>query len=696
MSDAFEFYIDIEDNAGALLGPGPITSAEKWTYMARMDGAGRASFAMPASDPKAALIVRKRKARAWALVGGVWTEVGALIIDRIDRKPRADGIVWLTVAGDDEVRELAGRSVGDLDLSGGGLGESHLIAVGLIASTISSPWAVIPSGSPGNDYVYARFAGESALSAFRSVADKTLTHFYRSGPRQLTFASDFTPSGIRAIQADADDLAPETCAIVSLTESIETYDLLTRIVPLGAGNGEARLTLAASSRTAPTGFTVNKPANYLQHNASVTEFGVIDAPWIEFKDIRPVSNTDADMQAAADMLFDQALKELIRRAILTQSAFYAVELAGCSQLLKPLQTLRLVYQDLDAGMDIDTDVNILSATWEVTTDGIQTTAVELSTYDTWPETDIGAIVERITEGTVYQAHPQLNANAYVIAYTKHLDEVQANPAEFRFRFDQEVTQLTRVCFDFQLLPLESTVTAVGLEQTTGGVISTTFTGSSGGESTPNTGASSASNTTSQSTSDSGAPSGGDTGTGGQHQHVVTIQEVGSAGGLFPLYASGSPAYIAALGAGIDIDIFSSSSGNHSHDIGHNHPIAHSHGIAHTHVITHTHTFTPAVTMVYGLFRDSVANVFALDDLEYSLDGTTWYYFITGVNGYVSLGGGWHRVDITELVQNPTTFRPLASNNLLQIRRKTLGATGKRTTIDAQLSVRSIIQSIAFS
>ena len=68
-------------------------------------------------------------------------------------------------------------------------------------------------------------------------------------------------------------------------------------------------------------------------------------------------------------------------------ASYTVTLAGCARLLRPLQSLRLVYRDAAAGIDVDRDVNILSATWEVTAAGIQTTAVELSTGDLWPQDD---------------------------------------------------------------------------------------------------------------------------------------------------------------------------------------------------------------------------------------------------------------------------------------------------------------------
>ena len=823
-------------------------------------------------------------------MGGAWVEVGAFIIDRIDRKPGPDGLVWLTASGDDEIRELAGRSVGWLELASASAGITHAAALTAIGAAVATGWTLVPAASATNNYVYARFAGESVLAALVGVAQKTQTHFYRSGPRALTFASAFTSSGVRAIQASG-DLVTETAAIVDLSEQIDTFDLLTRIVPLGAGNGEARLTLAASSRTAPSGYTVNKPLNYLQHNASVTTFGVIDAPWIEFKDVRPISNTDADLQAAADMLFDQALKELTRRAIDMQVATYAVNLAGCSRLLRPLQSLRLVYRDIDSGINIDQDVNILAATWEISADAIQTTAVELSTSDLWPQDDVGAVVERMNEGTVYQAHPQLNANAYVIAYTKHLDETQANPAQFRFRFDQEVTQLTRVCFDFQLLPLESTVKTIALEQETGGEISTSFSGNSGASGAASTGSPSnnnsgtaagntgtpsnnnsgtaAGNTGTPSNNNSGTaagntgtaagstsgpspdlsssatgntgvpdtpttltpfptastgpnnntsgtasgntggpseddtlgsgdlttdgPQGGDTVGGGRHVHgtdvgiiaspdyanVVYFQDDGDDSHLYARNtASGFQVGGRAMGtvsgdhthplndhthnlnshahnlAGHTHDLNSHTHtlndhthdlNNHAHGIGHAHDLGahthtlgshthglnshthdlnlhfhtlgshthdlnlhfhtmgnhthdlndHTHTIAHVHTINHTHTFTAAIDTLYGVFRDTAGNTFSLGDLEYSLDGSTWYFFIPGVNGYASLGGGWNRVDLTGLVQNPVNFRPVASNNLLQIRRKLTGTAGKKATIDAQMSVRSVIQSIAF-
>ncbi|MFZ1814093.1 MAG: hypothetical protein WAU16_06590, partial [Rhizobiaceae bacterium] len=459
------FYIDLEDASGNKLGPGPITSAAGWSYTARMDRAGTFAFEMPAGDAMAVYVTRKRKARAWALLDGAWVEVGAGIIDRIERRPAADGTVTLAVSGDDELRELAQRSIGDLALASGNAAISHAAAVAAVTGAVATGWTLTADSAPGNASIYGQFAGETVLQALVQLAAKCDTHFYRSGPRALTFASAWTDSGIHAVTAQG-DLTAETCAIVTLTETLDSYDLLTRIVPMGAGNGAARLTLATTTQAAPAGYTLDAASNWLQNDAAVATYGVIDAPWIEFKDVRPISNTAADVQAAADMLFALALAELRRRSVTIEQATYSVQLAECAALLRPLQTVRLSYADPDRAIVVDADLNILEATWEINEQGLRTTAIQCTTGDRWPESSADVLVGRIAESSMYQAHPQLNANGYVIAFTKNLDEDQSNPAEFRFRFDDEVTQLTRCVFDFQLLPLESTVKSVGATSVT--------------------------------------------------------------------------------------------------------------------------------------------------------------------------------------------------------------------------------------
>ena len=85
-----EFYVDVENNLGVKQGAGPLTSVRTWTYTARMDAAGDFSCTFAATDPVADEVVVKRVLRAWANLNGVWTEVGAGIVDNIERRVRPD------------------------------------------------------------------------------------------------------------------------------------------------------------------------------------------------------------------------------------------------------------------------------------------------------------------------------------------------------------------------------------------------------------------------------------------------------------------------------------------------------------------------------------------------------------------------------------------------------------------------------
>ncbi len=115
-------WIDIENSSGTRYGEGPITTATEWVSTRRLDAAGTFSFTMPASDPRllcsdgSALLQNKRIARCWMADEHGISERGAGIIDTIEVAPDPNGATMLRVSGDDLLRELANRTVGDLEL----------------------------------------------------------------------------------------------------------------------------------------------------------------------------------------------------------------------------------------------------------------------------------------------------------------------------------------------------------------------------------------------------------------------------------------------------------------------------------------------------------------------------------------------------------------------------------------------------
>lgn len=117
--------------------------------------------------------------------------------------------------------------------------------------------------------------------------------------------------------------------------------------------------------------------------------------------------------------------------------------------------------------------------------------------------------------------------------------------------------------------------------------------------------------------------------------------------------------------------------------------------AHTHSLNnHTHSLSESITAIYGIFRETDENTTNIGVMEYRVNGGTWAFLNTATD----VGNDWYQLDITDLVMDSTTFRPNQTNNLLEIRAEWAGIGTPPTgaTIDAQLSVRNIIQAVAYT
>ena len=300
------FYVDIEDVAGNKLGAGPITSAAGWSVRAKMDGAGDWSFSAPLADVKLAQATPRRYAHIYAVVGSGYQWVGGGPIDALRTEIADDGVVTATVSGGDLLRELAWRSVGNLTLSDGAGGPlTHSQAVAAVAALAPSGWTIVADGSPGHDQIYGQFGGESVLAALATIAQRSRSHLVLIGRRALAFVSAVTDSGVHWVAASA-DLGVGQCAIVALGAEASSYDLFSRVIPVGAGQSLAALTLRATSRTAGAGYTLDTAANFLRNDGVEAQYGRCEQV-VAFKDIAPISSTTADVRSAANMLFDAAL-----------------------------------------------------------------------------------------------------------------------------------------------------------------------------------------------------------------------------------------------------------------------------------------------------------------------------------------------------------------------------------------------------
>lgn len=620
--------IDIELSTGKT-GEGPLGNVRSWGNVDRLSQAGEIRFELPLADPRSALASPKRIARCFGIVNGVRTVLGAGVIDALDRQAGADA---LTVTGGSIARELTYRSVHFLELtdgSGGGVAD----ALAQIMAFAPPGWTF--SGATSK-LVYAEFAGESVLSALVKMAQKLGDHFRITPDRQVIWFSTFTDSGVVAVKNTNDPAIlnnPDVALITDLNPVEDTYELLTRVYPYGAGNAEARLTLAAATDPAPAGYMLNKAENYLERNDAVAAYGRIERS-LGYKDIAPISNTDADMAAAANVLLGAAYQEL--RVLGQPGKFYRLSITKLDRALLPGQTIRVVYREFVDGfaaLDVDEVLIILETVNQVDERGVRTVGLTVANVDRWPSSDQELMASQLEEGRVFEAHPQMSANSYVVSYREPMDSSKS--AQFDFWLGPEVVTVNQVVLRFRVDPLRSTVKSAAAGG--GGAVTS-------------------------------ASGGGQTATGGGHVHNTNVP---NRSGNTPIEWYQDSGFVTPVSPSSEMTFQVGVNNNHDHTIN-----------AHTHSVTLP---THAHAMTYGIFEEAGGNTLVESDLSYSVNGS-----VDLGGSVVDIGGGWYELDLTDQVVNPATMRPKQKTNQLVIST----GTAKTAQITGQLVVRTVIQATA--
>lgn len=667
------FWVDIENSAGARVGAGPLR-ASRFAIADKLSACGDFSFVVSAADPNLNALSEKLIAVCKYIdINGAVQTFGGGVIDKITRTITSDGRLEIQVSGNNLARELIYRSVAALDLSGvGGAGVSD--APEQIMALAPAGWTINNGTTLTN--VYAGYNGESVLNALATVGEYIGEHWRLGSGREIDWlgtASTFLPSGIRAVQQINDSVAAETATTIALITSFEEQsdaaELITRIIPRGSGNGGVVLTLASITDSAPLGYTVDAVNNYLKRDDTETLYGRIERA-LDFKDIAPIANTTPDIQAAANMLL-QACAEHLRRYGMPQK-FYTIGLSKVDQVLQVGTTLRAVYRVLVDGVviyDLNNDFNILETRNEISDQGIHTTSVTISTIDRLPQSDNEFLAATIQASRVVAAHQQLGASVDTMTWRDELDNSKG--ASFRFWTGDEYTSIQRAVFRFRIQPLRSTVKSVAGSSTT--------TASGGGSTSGSDGGS----------SPTSASGGGSTPTSGtestNHGHGLSVAsgtityDVGL-NNLGALVANGG------YGGGT-VNAIQKNSTNHTHNVT---VPAHTHSVSvpsHTHSTpNHTHTLTPSITMEYGIFEESAGNTLVLANLIIKLNSGADL-----IASVVDVGSGWYELDITDVLTD-AVFRPSQANNEISI----TTATAKTARIEAQLTIRGVVQAIAYS
>ena len=667
------FWIDIENSAGTVQGDGPIASALYWRVVRRLDRAGEFAFEMPATDSRSALVTARRVARCYAIIDGAVTEVGAGTIDVISTRINDDGQPYLVVSGPDLLGELRRATMDDHSGSVFPTFDEvddvpYDIIHTYVNDKLSSAWDLadeagssIGSGaSVTNEDIYATFRHDSTLSALAVVAQATNEHFRIGSGRTVEWVNTWNDSGFRAVYGAVSPVAVESrneIAQIRRIEKIEdSQDLVNRVFLYGSGEGDTRLSLlAADTWPDGTAFSGSSPYNrtidgvlyyvttdtsagaldttfnMLQDNASVTTYGPCEMA-LAFKNIAPISNTAADVTAAANQLLRAGFNWLTQRS--GPREFYRLSVIA-QGILKPGTTIPVYarrYVDGSELVNLDATLNILETTVEIDVNGLRTTDLVVSTAERHPTDDATVTAERMAEAVVYQAHQQIGPNSYTENHTAAMDD--SNQADFYFWLGEDIAQVQQILLRFRVDELRSTVRSVAGSSTDSGAAST---GNSG--------------TASPGTSNQSA----------DHTHNE----------------SGSVTFI--------------QNNSHQHTVN-----SHSHNIDHTHTFTPNVSTTyglhvEASASTYGHSGGNASLSQIQNDIDIMVAGSDRSASVSAESA-----SGWFKLDVTDWLIDSTTLRPSSADNVISFIKAAAASSGKSAQIQFKLQVRATVQSVNYS
>ncbi len=641
------YWVEILNASSVRYGRGPLR-VQSWTNTSLLSASGEFTFDVSAADPNISVLAEKRVAVCKYIgADGVLRIFGGGVIDKITATIAEDGSLMYHVVGNDLARELTYRNVGALALTDGA-GAGVLDSPEQIMALAPSGWSI--TGGTTDAEIYVGFDGETVLAALARVGERAGEHWRLGTNRVIEWlgpSSGFSASGVRAIQHVNDPIAAEALTnivvVTSLEELSDSADLVTRVIPRGSGTGNVVLTLATATDTPPSGYVLDAAENYVKRTASETTYGRIERV-LDFKDIGPLSNSTADMQAAANTLMRASVEHLRRYG--QPCKFYELGLANVNVLLQPGTLLPVQYRVLLNGAvvkDINETLIIVSVDNTISAEGAHTSSVQVATIDRLPLSDADYLAVQSLNATVLSTHQQLGPSVDTMTYRDEMDN--SHGASMRFWLGEEYTSIQRAVLRFRIQPMRSTIkNAAGQGTTT----------SAGGGST------------------SGSGGGSTSGSGGAGTHTAS-DEI-------------SWSYVNTT-----LDI--ASGANHYHGIGatmHTHPVYipnHTHSVpAHTHSTPdHTHYFTPAISVTYGIYEESGANTLALADLVIKLNSGADLR-----SAVVDIGGGWYELDFSDDLVD-AAFRPTQESNTIDI----TSAVAKTARIEAQITIRGVVQAVNY-
>ena len=673
-------WCDVFDSSYNRIGSGPVTAIRSASFKRALDGAGTFELRCVGTDAQAlSLLTNERRVRIY---GETLAGASRLLGDGIIRRrslTEQSGAVELVVNGPDALDELKRVNVLLARTYQDTLQNVVNSLIGLV-----SGWSATVDAAIASNNIEARYDGVSVLAALQDIADRYGYHL-RMDPdntRTVEISEFGDDNGLRISKVEVVTsetiLNNELLMVQRLTQGQSSEDVYNWLLPIGAGEGVAALTLEKSTRTSPyTIQTTTGPDGstlyYISDSASISTYGTIQRVG-QFKNIAPISNSAADIVSAANALYDAAVEALQARKQPTEH--YAVTVKNAQETIQPGDKIEVDYKaqvQTPAGLVDYLSVRdtfwVLDVTERVSTNG-STASLTISNVDQRVTTPAERVMHAIEQITLKNLQPTTTGSVRSYVYDREIDSSAS--AVVPVEFTNATLYLQRARLRIKTSPFRSTAQSAasggGSTQTSAAGGGATVTSASGGSATV-TSASTSTNHTHVIGSDQGADATAAT----QRRYQVSK----SGGGVVDIYtrASGSGSLITSGMSTADTHTHSVSVPDHTHNV----TVSN-----HTHSVTipaHTHAITYGIT-------DDTAHPQSITVSVNGVDKTTELF------GSASLAPTNAAIDVVADAGVLTGLLNNASGGLRQEHDITIACGSGQGRVEVTVEVYEITQTIA--
>jgi len=470
-------WLDVYDNNFARTGEGPIWRVKQAQIKRTLDGAGSFRATCSATDPRALeLLDVGRVIRIWGEDAGGRRLMGEGVVGNWRLTEAPDG-VGLVIDGPDILEELKRKNT----LLARIYNQSTLSAVCASLIALVPGWTVNVEAGIASEIVDARFDGLNVLKAFVEIAERYGLHIRSSltSSRTLEIGAFGADSGLRVHKIEtisSEALRNPALLMVEriqqdrMQESDKFYNVL---IPLGAGEGTAALTLARSSRSSPypiqsvtgpdgatlyyissTTYPSGLHTTFLTNPAAVVKVG-------QFKEIAPLSNSETDIENAANALYDAAAEDLARSSVVQET--YALTVKNVKETIQPGDKIHINYKaqlNIEGAtltyLNVRDDFYVLTANEQITGDGSSVT-LEVSNIDRFERDEAELLFDAVEKIELRNLKPNI-AGGPPSPYVYAREIAPTFPAEVPIEITDATLEVLRVRLRIVTGPFRATST----------------------------------------------------------------------------------------------------------------------------------------------------------------------------------------------------------------------------------------------